>query len=691
MLRVLWVLVLVAACGDNTLPDGLPLGASRDVTIIAHPDDDLLFMQPDLLRAVQGGEGVTTIYVTAGNGSDGVPYSETRYAGAQAAYAEAADNADWQCGWIALAGHAAEHCRLAAANVSLVFLGYPDGGIEGDEPNSLLHLWEGTIDGADTVARRPAHYDQAGLVAALAEAIGDAQPHTIRSLDVSATHGRDHSDHWIVGALALLAAAESGTQAGLMSYRGYDVTAEPSNALPGIFDRSALVLAHYEACVDGCAACGEACTKLDPSHMQWLNRRYAVGYRHDTSGTLRQGTQCLAADPDGAVALTDCAVAPAWHFTRTNLMLGTQCLTTLPTGDLVVGACANDPAHTFRFDDEGRIWAGTLPDHSDDMTRAHLRCLVPDAGRVRADLCGIVANVIAAPVWELGHPVEATVRTAIGMQQSGRAVQLVDLTGDRAADLCEIRPNGLWCARGVGDGTFATAIRIDDPAAPLAIDPASLTIGDVDGDGLVSACGLDALGVLCAKAPAFSAQRWSSAFADGTPATAASLTAIDADGDGRADLCGVTASGVICVHGDIAVDVRSRWPDATAPLILAELDGDDRADWCSVTTAGFACGLAADRDVTTAGAPWSFSLGGTIATGDLSTAVFADLDGDGRADACTSESDHIACAHSEGHDFGPRFTVFDRAGAIYLGDLDGDGRTDICVDDGNEIACSLLR
>ena len=690
-MRALWVLILVAACGDNYLPTGEPLGLARDVTIVAHQDDDLLFMQPDLLEAVHDGHGVTNIYVTAGNGSNGMAYAEDRYAGAKAAYAEAADSADWHCGWIALAGHAAEHCRLDAGDVSLVFLGYPDGGIEGEAEHSLLHLWEGTIDGADTIARRRTYYDQPGLVAVIAEAIADAQPTTIRTLDLSATHGRDHSDHMIVGALTILATAAAGTDADLIAYRGYDVTAEPVNALPLIFDRSALLLAHYDACVDGCAACGEACKQLDPSHQQWLGRRYAVGFRRDVSGTLRQGNACLAADVDGGVTFTSCATAPTWQFARGgNLLLGTRCLQTLLTGELVVGDCAADAPRSFRFDDEGRIWAGTAPEPASNMSQAHLRCLVPVGGRVRAELCGTIDGLVAAPVWELGHAVVTTARAAIGLQQRGRAVRLVDLTGDGHADLCEVRTTGLWCAPGLGDGTFGVTTRIDDPAAPLAVDPQSLAVGDLDGDGLASACGRDAIGILCAKAPSFTATRWSAAFADATAATSASLTAIDADGDGRAELCGVTGAGVICAHGD-HVDLHSRWPAAGEPIAPVELDGDGRTDWCAMTATGLACAVASDRDVTTDASPWSFALAGAIATGDLTTAAFADLDGDGRADVCTSDADHVSCAHSQGHGFGPRFTVFDRAGAIYLGDLDGDGRIDVCVDDGTAVACSLSR
>ena len=66
------VLGALGACGDNILLVGQPLARAADLTIVAHQDDDLLFMQPDLFDAVQRHTGVTNVYITAGNGNDGI-------------------------------------------------------------------------------------------------------------------------------------------------------------------------------------------------------------------------------------------------------------------------------------------------------------------------------------------------------------------------------------------------------------------------------------------------------------------------------------------------------------------------------------------------------------------------------------------------------------------------------------------
>src|SRR5881394_2533043 len=96
---IAWVLtaapvVLVISCGDNLLPGGLPLAPASDLTIVAHPDDDLILMQPDLYDVALRGGGITDVYVTAGNARHGLELAERRYAGLQAAYSTIAGSDD---------------------------------------------------------------------------------------------------------------------------------------------------------------------------------------------------------------------------------------------------------------------------------------------------------------------------------------------------------------------------------------------------------------------------------------------------------------------------------------------------------------------------------------------------------------------------------------------------------------------
>jgi hypothetical protein len=219
------------------------------------------------------------------------------------------------------------------------------------------------------------------------------------------------------------------------------------------------------------------------------------------------------------------------------------------------------------------------------------------------------------------------------------------------------------CAPGDPDGSLLHANRMDSPDAPLAIEPESLVLGDIDGDGLTDACGSDPDGLVCATAAGrYHAARWAAAL----PSTGAAnptdrSLAIVRGGE----VCGLADAGVVCVGqgGTAAVDVRSTWPDRSAPLWFADLDGDNLIDWCSATPTGPACSLGAHRELTTDGVPWGFASAGLIqgsasdVVPDAATAVFTDIDGDGRDDLCTLQGAAIACARSTGRGFAPRSTV----------------------------------
>jgi len=71
--------------------------APVDVNIVAHQDDDILFMNPDILKSVVAGHRQVTVYITAGNigiAGDQHAYSLTREAGAIAGYQKLLQLAD---------------------------------------------------------------------------------------------------------------------------------------------------------------------------------------------------------------------------------------------------------------------------------------------------------------------------------------------------------------------------------------------------------------------------------------------------------------------------------------------------------------------------------------------------------------------------------------------------------------------
>jgi LmbE family N-acetylglucosaminyl deacetylase len=696
--------LLGGACGDNTLPIGEPLSAAAHLTIVAHPDDDLLFMQPDLQDAIERGGGMTSVYVTAGNDMRGLDFVEGRYTGLMAAYGAMAGTHDWACGWIDIADHAAEHCRLDDAGISLVFLGYPDGGLMGERPTSLRNLWQGQVARATTLSRRTATYERGDLIAVLSEIVTTTAPTALRTLEVAATHGHDHSDHMLVGALAVLATAQARAHPEVTSYRGYNVEREPANADPALFARARDIMARYQSCTAHCAPCGQPCPieHIPPPDLGWLHRRYAVGMRWRGDGQLRQGDGCIAAPRAGdAAAIVDCAGAPSWQLDDTGALRSSDglCLTVRATGDVIAQPCgALGPGGRFFLDDEGHLWSGLVPPPRATPEHAALYCVGQAAGRPRADMCGAGG----APRWELVRPTTATPRTTTTITRTGRAVRIARFPDSAGPRVCAVETGsrGLMCAAGDPDGALLRANRIDSPDAPLAIDPESLVLGDIDGDGRTDACGSDAGGLVCATAAAgYQAARWAAVLpstADGS-STDRSLAIVRGG-----EVCALTGDGVACIaRGATAItDVRSTWPDPSAPLWFADLDGDQLLDWCSATPAGPACSLGAHRELTTDGVAWGFASAGQIegsasagAVPDAATAVFTDIDGDGRDDLCTLQGETIACARSTGRGFAPRSPVARLpagmvATALWAEPAEPGQPPRLCAADAQAIACT---
>lgn len=365
------------------------------VAVMAHEDDDLLFVGPVVRAALAAGEAVTIVYVTAGDGQRDEAYVEARELGLEAAYSAVTGDRSWDCGWIVFEGHAMHHCRLSQPRLSLVFLRYPDGNITGEWPGSLLHLWQGDIDRVATVAPVGAQYDQDGLIGVVAAVMQTAQPARIHTLDFTAAHGHDHSDHLITGAIATLAAARAGLTAPLTGHRGYNTDQDPINVSDAEIERGEFAFGHYSACVEsGCGRCFEvACTRFLDSYHQWIRRHYTVArVLPPATGRLAVGERCLATQSDGTLVMAPCATAPGWQLASDGTLRDGEdrCIAVDERGNgyaATVEACATGDAARERWllDDEGGLWSMRAPHPEADMSGRHLVCLRDDAS---VALCG---------------------------------------------------------------------------------------------------------------------------------------------------------------------------------------------------------------------------------------------------------------------------------------------------------------
>lgn len=195
------------------------------MTIVAHVDDDLLFMNPDISNAIAQGETSTIVYVTAGDAGRDAEYWQGRETGAKAAYSVMAGAEDWVDEFVTIeqAGssfNVTSSYLQSAPNVRLYFLRIPDGAGAIADPadyQSLARLEDGTRLNVETVDGY-ASYTRTDLVNVLSGMMEAHDPEGFRLQVAEGDYAEgEHTDHVHATEFALEAMDEfSGT--------GYQVT-----------------------------------------------------------------------------------------------------------------------------------------------------------------------------------------------------------------------------------------------------------------------------------------------------------------------------------------------------------------------------------------------------------------------------------------------------------------------------------
>ncbi len=268
--------------------DGGGIGCNGGkANVVAHPDDDLLFLSPDLLRDVRAGGCVTTIYLTAGDAGRGAEYWSAREKGARAAYAKmyAAEN-HWRHDALYVNDHViASSTLVARPSIRLVFLRLPDGGLNGRGfgfgHGGLQQLWSGAASGVTSVDSVNSYFRD-DLVLTLRELLQDASPQIVRTLDFRpAPHGfgsGDHSDHVATGYLT--EAALGAGNAALKGYLGYlAVDAGPKNVEDSLLHAKTdafMAYAKYDSAIPckSSEQCGNR--RTGGGYSDWLPRQYRI-------------------------------------------------------------------------------------------------------------------------------------------------------------------------------------------------------------------------------------------------------------------------------------------------------------------------------------------------------------------------------------------------------------------------------
>jgi LmbE family N-acetylglucosaminyl deacetylase len=280
-----WSLVMLAVVlGTSSAAPATPgaVDAARAgwLQVVAHEDDDLLFMSPTLDDAIVRGDGpVTTVYLTAGDAGRDAAYWRSREAGMRAAYAFMAGAPDaWDPDILETAGVRFFRFRLTAApHIALLFLRLPDGCDHtcpnGPAVDNTARLWRGSLDALATVdgARR---YRREALIAALARIMERYAPAHVGLLDCTGAHGHDHDDHHHSALFGLAAAARAGIP-DVVLHRGYNMTGAPANLATSDVLRKGAVFAAYMPYDAALCPDGPPCPP-DARYASWLERFYPL-------------------------------------------------------------------------------------------------------------------------------------------------------------------------------------------------------------------------------------------------------------------------------------------------------------------------------------------------------------------------------------------------------------------------------
>ncbi|MGW6569883.1 PIG-L family deacetylase [Streptomyces sp. NPDC054975] len=327
--------------------------------IVAHPDDDLFFMNPDIAQSIRSGRSLTTVYLTAGE-ADGVNarrgdipqpapdkagYAAARQNGIRAAYAEMATGSrtsPWDRVSIPTVGGGAAQLDVlrAAPQVSLVWMQVREAGaISADRPESMNGLWNGRVQvlasqrATGTPVTSDFTYTKDQMIDAIVGVLERIRPTFVRIQDPTPGKHRtgtltDHQDHVYGARFAQAALERYATRStasgrphfGVQNYLGY-----PTSSLPRTLDaetaEAKLSTMRTYSWSDGVNDCGDpvGCGDLKvadrPAGSGWTRTiRYARG--NSTSWVQRERDGGLRAFSvlDGRLAVwTRPAGAAEWQ------------------------------------------------------------------------------------------------------------------------------------------------------------------------------------------------------------------------------------------------------------------------------------------------------------------------------------------------------------------------------------------
>ncbi|MEU4582020.1 PIG-L family deacetylase [Kitasatospora aureofaciens] len=233
--------------------------------VVAHEDDDILFMNPDLSNTLASGTPSVTVFVTAGNATGdpcatacwdtgGEPLRTwNRQMGAVNAYSRMTGAGDtepttdevghWTAEAWTVAGKQVERYVLKDRPVHLIFLNLHDARLGG----VLAGDTDTTVVPVGSPLSGPSTYTAADVVEVLRQLMVTYRPTVLRAQDElpDSRYSGDHSDHVAAARFAGQAALLYGGPVIQVNYRDYNTSDSPVNLDPATVGTKGVFVSEY--------------------------------------------------------------------------------------------------------------------------------------------------------------------------------------------------------------------------------------------------------------------------------------------------------------------------------------------------------------------------------------------------------------------------------------------------------------
>ncbi|MFM0672768.1 PIG-L family deacetylase [Paraburkholderia sediminicola] len=478
-------------------------GAGTLVTVVAHLDDDLLFVDPAISERLDAGWCITTVHLIGGaNGAD-FAYVQTRERASRLAYARMAGVPDeWLESNVTIAGKLVHQMVLKAKpQVRLVELRLPGGAVRGGRvPLGLLWEQHATIStypmNADGSVR--VKYDRDALSATLKVIL--AQATLIYTLNPDTVPFIEHPDHIYSARITRHVAQTLGKGVPIVYHVTYPTGGWPGNLPAAEVQRKRDIVASYFS-IDG----------SESSHVfgefqwdgNWISRRYAFADRTDrrvpdfVSHPIQlfnaAASRCLtSAGPGRAPTLAACTDSSTqqWRWdpltvypgnTRNAALVSvatSQCIAERD-GYLVAETCDQwDVAQRWTPWDFGLVYTPMRHCLGENEGKLTMRGCTALTTRYRwATTQRTQANDLRLATAMVGDIAGSGEQSAVYVQRQhdGPGFNVY------AASLAKASPPALWYAGAVPFDPQATAPSC--AGDKLCFDSVRFLLGDFDGDG----------------------------------------------------------------------------------------------------------------------------------------------------------------------------------------------------------------